>query len=109
MKRSAGSSPAKQKSFADELEERVAQRTAELTATIEQLKRELAERQRAKEALPITSKAATAVRMASIAGSMCLAYLYGMHKDASFIGFTCRSILMTVSELKKHYGLPNAI
>jgi PAS domain S-box-containing protein len=51
MKRSAGSSPAKQKSFADELEERVAQRTAELTATIEQLKRELAERQRAKEAL----------------------------------------------------------
>jgi PAS domain S-box-containing protein len=51
MKRSAGSSPAKQKSFADELEERVAQRTAELTATIEQLKRELAERQREKEAL----------------------------------------------------------
>ena len=51
MKRSAGSSPAKQKSFAEELDERVAQRTAELTATIEQLKRELAERQWAKEAL----------------------------------------------------------
>ncbi|HEY0349150.1 MAG TPA: PAS domain-containing protein [Pyrinomonadaceae bacterium] len=51
MKRSEGSSPAKPKSFADELEERVTQRTAELTATIEQLKRQLAERQRAKEAL----------------------------------------------------------
>jgi len=51
MKRSAGSAPAKQKSFADELEERVAQRTAELTATIEQLKRELAERQWVKEVL----------------------------------------------------------
>ena len=64
---------------------------------------------RTKKALPITSKAVTVVRMASIAGLMCLAYLYGMHKDASFIGFTCRSILMTVSELKKHYGLQNAI
>jgi PAS domain S-box-containing protein len=51
MKRSAGSAPAKQKSFAEELEERVTQRTAELTATIEQLKRELAERQQAEEAL----------------------------------------------------------
>ena len=59
--------------------------------------------------MPITSRAATAVLMASIAGSMCSAYPYGMHKDASSIGFICRSILMTGSELKRHYGLPNAI
>ena len=51
MKRSIAASPAEQKSFAEELDRRVAQRTAELTATIEQLKRELAERQRAKEVL----------------------------------------------------------
>jgi PAS domain S-box-containing protein len=51
MKRSAGVSVAEQKSFAEELDRRVAERTAELTATIEHLKRELAERQRAKEAL----------------------------------------------------------
>ena len=52
MKKSgAAASPAEQKSFAEELDRRVAQRTAELTATIEQLKRELAERQQAKEVL----------------------------------------------------------
>jgi PAS domain S-box-containing protein len=51
MKRFTAASPAEQESFAEELDRRVAQRTAELTATIEQLKRELAERQRAKEAL----------------------------------------------------------
>src|SRR5882724_7880017 len=51
MKRSAAASPAGQDSFAEELDRRVAQRTAELTATIEQLKRELAERQLAKEVL----------------------------------------------------------
>jgi PAS domain S-box-containing protein len=51
MKRSAAASPADQKSFGEELDRRVAQRTAELTATIEQLKRELAERQLAKEVL----------------------------------------------------------
>ena len=51
MKRSAGVSVAETKSFAEELDRRVAQRTAELTATIEQLKEELAEGQRAKEAL----------------------------------------------------------
>src|ERR1700730_1051490 len=51
MKRSAGSSPAKQTRGTDELEERVAQRTAELTATIERLKRELADRKQAEEAL----------------------------------------------------------
>ena len=51
MNRSAGVSVAKQKGFADELDRRVAQRTAELTATIEQLKRELAGRQRARETL----------------------------------------------------------
>jgi len=41
MKTSGGFSPAKQKSFADELEQRVAQRTAELTAANEQLRKEL--------------------------------------------------------------------
>src|SRR5215510_14752263 len=51
MKRSTAASPAAQKSFAEELDLRVAQRTAALTATIEQLKRELAERQLAKEIL----------------------------------------------------------
>jgi len=51
MKRSAAASPAKQKSFADELEECVIQRTAELTASVEQLKRELAEHKRAEETL----------------------------------------------------------
>src|SRR6201988_2870728 len=51
MKRSATASPAEQDRFAEELDRRVAQRTAELTATIEQLKRELAERQLAKEVL----------------------------------------------------------
>jgi len=51
MKRSATASPAEQNRFAEELDRRVAQRTAELTATIEQLKRELAERQLAKEVL----------------------------------------------------------
>jgi len=51
MKRSAGVSVAKQKTFAEELEQRVAQCTAELTGTIEQLKRELAESRRAEEVL----------------------------------------------------------
>jgi PAS domain S-box-containing protein len=51
MKRSAAASPAEQKIFAEELDRLVAQRTAELTATIEQLQRELAERQRVKEVL----------------------------------------------------------
>jgi PAS domain S-box-containing protein len=51
MKRSAAASPAEQKSFAEELDRRVALRTAELTAANEQLKRELAEHQRAEEAL----------------------------------------------------------
>jgi PAS domain S-box-containing protein len=46
MERSAASSRAEQKIVGDELDLRVAQRTAELTATIEQLKRELAERKR---------------------------------------------------------------
>ena len=51
MKRSAAASPAGQDSFAEELDRRVALRTAELTAANEQLKRELAERQLAKEVL----------------------------------------------------------
>lgn len=51
MKRSASASPVEQESFADEIDRRVAQRTAELTATIEQLRRELAERQRAEGVL----------------------------------------------------------
>ena len=49
MKRPAAALPAEQESFAEELDRRVAQRTAELTATIEQLTRELAEHQRAQE------------------------------------------------------------
>ena len=51
MKTSGGFSPAKQKSFADELEQRVAQRTAELTAANEQLRKELAEHEREEEPL----------------------------------------------------------
>jgi PAS domain S-box-containing protein len=51
MKRSAGSSPAEQKSFANEIDRRVAQRTAELTAANEQLKKELDEHKRVEEAL----------------------------------------------------------
>src|SRR4029450_12381473 len=51
MKTSAGVSPAKQKSFADELEQRVAERTAELTTANEQLRKELAEHERVEEAL----------------------------------------------------------
>lgn len=51
MKRSAGSAPARQKNVADELEQRVAQRTAELTAANEQLRKQLAEHERAEEAL----------------------------------------------------------
>jgi len=51
MKRSTGASPAKQKSFAEELDRRVAQRTLELTATIERLKKELADRKQAEDAL----------------------------------------------------------
>ena len=51
MKRSATASPAEQDRSAEQLDRRVAQRTAELTATIEQLNRELAERQLAKEVL----------------------------------------------------------
>ena len=42
---------AEQKSFAEELDRRVAQRTAELTAANEQLRKELAEHERAEEAL----------------------------------------------------------
>ncbi len=41
MKRSAAASPAEQESFAEELDRRVAQRTAELTAANEQLRKEL--------------------------------------------------------------------
>ena len=51
MKRPAAASPAEQKSFAEELDRRVAQRTAELTAANEQLRKELAEHKRAEEAL----------------------------------------------------------
>src|SRR5882724_12565847 len=51
MKRSAAAPPAEQESFDEELDRRVALRTAELTAANEQLKRELAERQLAKEVL----------------------------------------------------------
>src|SRR5882724_7807565 len=50
MKSSAAASPAEQGSFAEELNRRVAQCTAELTATIEQLKKALAEHKRAEEA-----------------------------------------------------------
>ncbi|HSE18121.1 MAG TPA: PAS domain-containing protein [Pyrinomonadaceae bacterium] len=52
MKKSGAAVPlAKQKSFAEEVDRRVAQRTAELTAANEQLKKELAERKRAEAAL----------------------------------------------------------
>jgi len=51
MKRSAAASPAEQESFAEELDRRVAQRTAELTAANEQLRKELDEHKRAEEAL----------------------------------------------------------
>jgi len=50
MKRSAGVSVAETKGFAEELDRRVAERTAELTATIEQLRRELAGRNQAERA-----------------------------------------------------------
>src|SRR5678815_1210161 len=50
MKRSAAASPAKQENFAEEIDRRVAQRTAELTAANDQLRNELAERKRAEEA-----------------------------------------------------------
>ena len=52
MKKSAAASRAEQKRFSeDELEQRVAQRTAELSATNEQLKKELAEYRRAEAVL----------------------------------------------------------
>src|SRR5258706_14051005 len=51
MKRSAAASPAEQESFAEELDRRVAQRTAELTAANEQLRKELDEHKGAEEAL----------------------------------------------------------
>ena len=51
MKRSATASPAEQDRFAEELDRRVAQRTAELTAANEQLRKELDEHKRAEEAL----------------------------------------------------------
>ena len=52
MKKSAAAvSFAEQKSFAEELDRLVAQRTAELTAANEQLRKELAEHERAEEAL----------------------------------------------------------
>src|SRR6266513_4394004 len=50
MKSSTAASPAEQESFAEKLDPRVAQRFAELTAANEQLKKELAEHKRAKEA-----------------------------------------------------------
>src|SRR6266550_8785890 len=50
MKKSAAAVPfAEQKGFAEEMDRRVAQRTAELTAANEQLKKELAEHKRAEE------------------------------------------------------------
>lgn len=51
MKRSGAASPTEQENLAEELDRRVVQRTAELTAEIEQLKTELTERQRAEEIL----------------------------------------------------------
>ena len=51
MKSSAAASPAEQKSFDQELDRGVAQRTAELTTANEQLRKELAEHERAEEAL----------------------------------------------------------
>ena len=49
MKKSAAGSPAKDDSFAQELDRRVAERTAELTAANEQLRKELAELKRVVE------------------------------------------------------------
>ena len=49
MKRSAAASPPEQESFDQELDRRVAQRTAELIAANEQLKKELAERKQGEE------------------------------------------------------------
>src|SRR5882672_10116583 len=49
MKRSAATSAEEEKSFDEEIDRRVAQRTAELTAANEQLKKELAEHKRAEE------------------------------------------------------------
>jgi PAS domain S-box-containing protein len=50
MKKSAAALSSAEKSFAEELDRRVAQRTAELTAANEQLRKELAEHKRAEEA-----------------------------------------------------------
>lgn len=50
MKRSAATPVAEEKGFAEELDRRVAERTEELTATIEQLRRELAGRDQAEQA-----------------------------------------------------------
>jgi len=50
MKNSAATSVAETKGFAEELDRRVAERTAELTATIEQLRRELAGRNQTEHA-----------------------------------------------------------
>ena len=51
MNRSAAGSHPQEKNFAEEIERRVAERTAELTALNEQLGKELAERKRTEEAL----------------------------------------------------------
>src|SRR5215470_12666450 len=51
MKRSAATSSATKKSSGDALEKRVAERTAELSATNERLRKELAEYKRTAEAL----------------------------------------------------------
>jgi PAS domain S-box-containing protein len=51
MKKSAAAAPAQQKGFAEDIDRRVAQRTAELSTANEQLKKELAGRKRAEEAL----------------------------------------------------------
>ena len=51
MKRSAATSAEEEKSFDQELDRRVAQRTAELTAANKQLKKDLAEYERAEEGL----------------------------------------------------------
>ena len=52
MKKSTAAAPfAEQSSFAEQLDRQVAQRTAELTAANEQLRKELAEHKRAEEAL----------------------------------------------------------
>ena len=50
MKRSAATPVAEEKGFAEDLDRRVVERTAELTATIEQLRRELAGRNQAEQA-----------------------------------------------------------